>query len=198
MPACITRFVCILGGCFSLLLLAASANAQCGVNTTQFDNIGLVPGNPFQGENKTVSILPARRDAEPHTRTATVARDGQGRVRVERSAGSFVIDTGAEAGTKEEDRIIMICDPVSQTLTQLDTLNKTARIRHAQPSAKSLSASHDRTFCSRVFPFNGRPNMQTEDLGHQTRPSKGLMRTAYASRCSLSQPIQTECPQGRP
>jgi hypothetical protein len=159
----------ILAVCFSTLIFAGSANAQCGVNTAQFSNVGIVPGNPFQAEYVTTSSVPAAFAGVSRVRSPElVARDSQGRVRIERSAGKFQMDTGSQAGTEQEQHFISICDPVKQTLTQIDTLNKTAQIRHSRPSARSSLPVAQKTACSRILPriTNG-GIMQVEDLGHR-------------------------------
>jgi len=169
----VTRAIWFLVICFSMLTFAGSAKAQCGVNTLQFSNIGILLGNPFQAEYVTTSSIPAAFEAVSRTHPPElVARDSQGRVRIDRFAGKHQLLTGPEAGTEEEQHIISICDPVKQTLTQIDTLNKTAQIRHARPSAPSASrrsTGAQKTACSRILPriTNG-GIMQVEELGHRT------------------------------
>jgi hypothetical protein len=165
--------VWFLAACFFALLFAGSANAQCGVNTVQFSNIGIVPENPFQAEYVTTSSIPAAFEGVSRTHPPElVARDSQGRVRIEHAAGKFEMDTGAQAGSEQERHIISICDPVKQTLTQIDTLNKTAQIRHSRPSAPSSSrrfTSAQKTVCIRILPrMTSGGIMQVEDLGHRT------------------------------
>jgi hypothetical protein len=68
--------------------------------------------------------------------------------------------------------MIMICDPVAQTLTRIDTLNKTATIIHSRPSAPSTSGTsrlqpaHTRTFCSSQLRIS--MHLGGEDLGVKT------------------------------
>jgi len=164
--------VCLAIACFALLLSAAapSANAQCGVNTLGFSNAGIVTDNPFHAE---VVITHTTND-EPATPASShapelIARDSQGRVRTERATGQFLHENGAEAGAKTEQHIIMICDPVAQTLTQIDTLSASAKIIRARPSAPNSPRPQGlppRTFCSLRLFLNHRN--QGEDLGVQT------------------------------
>jgi hypothetical protein len=163
------RSILVFTACFSALMLAGSARAQCGVNTVAFSNIALVPGNAFQAEYVTTSSIPAAFAgvSRPHS-PELVARDAQGRVRIERSAGKFKIDTGSQEGSQEEQHVISICDPVSQTLTHLDTLNKTAQIRHSRTSSPSSSLGAHKPLCSRMLPQGNHSNLQVEDLGHRT------------------------------
>jgi hypothetical protein len=169
----VTRAIWFLVVCFSVLIFAGIARAQCGVNTVQFSNIGIVPENPFQAEYVTTSSVPAAFEGVNRTHPPElVARDSQGRVRIEHSAGKFEMDTGAQAGSEQERHIISICDPVKQTLTQIDTLNKTVQIRPSRPSAPSSSrrsTGAQKTVYSRILPriTNG-GIMQVEDLGYRT------------------------------
>jgi hypothetical protein len=61
----------------------------------------------------------------------------------------------------------MICDPVAQTLTQIDTLNATAKIIHSRPSAPGSPTLPKRTFCSTRLLTNRNTQVQVEDLGYQ-------------------------------
>ena len=163
-----------LAACFTLLVSATapSANAQCGVNTLGFSNAGIVTDNPFHAE---VVITHSTND-DPATATPShapelIARDSQGRVRTERVTGPFLHENGADAGAKTEQHIIMICDPVAQTLTQIDTLSASAKIIRARPSAPNSPRPHGlppRTFCSSRLLVNRRGQMEGEDLGVQT------------------------------
>jgi hypothetical protein len=166
----VSRAVWFLAACFSGFLFAGSANAQCGGNSVQFSGIGLMPGNPFQAERVETSLVPTPPDVANHPYLyELVARDFEGRVRIERSAGNFEMHTGAQAGSTQERHRISICDPVNQTLTDLDTLNKTAQIRHSRPSAPSASTDAQKVVCSRILPrINNGSIMQVEDLGHRT------------------------------
>jgi len=167
MRSCLPLSFRVVSASFLLLLSAAVAKGQCGVNTRGFDELGIVPGNPFHAEIVTTrSGSPAIEEIVPTPHPQMVARDSQGRVRVDRVAGKFKHDTGPEAGSEAEDHIIDICDTGVQTLTQIDTLNATAKIVHSRPSAVSHPApNHPRTFCSTRVPSHLPPNMSVEDLG---------------------------------
>jgi hypothetical protein len=160
--------------CFLLLLCAPSAKAQCGVNSIGLGNVGIVTGNPFHAE---VVFTRSGRFPEQNSIFAQhgpqlVARDSQGRVRIDRASGEFKHDNGSEEGTEAEQHLIMICDPVAQTLTQIDTLNATAKILHARPSALSLPPEVHvsrpiRTFCSSRMPVPHDGRIRVEDLGYR-------------------------------
>jgi hypothetical protein len=170
MRSSLSHFFRIVSVCSCLLLGAVSAKAQCGVNTLGFGNVGIVSGNPFHAEITVVRTGPPKiADIHPLSRTRLVARDSQGRVRDELVTGEFKHDTGPEAGTQTVAHMIRICDTGAQTLTEIDTLNSIAKIRHSVPSARSVSpADHPRTFCSSRMPSGRNPNMTVEDLGYQT------------------------------
>jgi hypothetical protein len=154
--------------CFLFCVAVMPVRAQCGVNSLGFGNIGIVANNPFQAE--VVTTHPE--SSSLGSRLEYVARDNQGRIRTDWAAGKYKHDTGPEAGSEAEQRMIMICDPVAQTLTRLDTLNKTATIIHSRPSAPStpgasrLQPAHTRTFCSSQLQIG--MHLGGEDLGVKT------------------------------
>jgi hypothetical protein len=163
----------LVSSCFLLLFAASPAEAQCSANIIGFGDIGVVSGNPFRAE--------VTRTTTGHTDTNAplklsypewAARDSQGRIRTERVAGEFKRDTGPDAGSKVQGHIIMICDPVAQTLTQIDTATLTAKIIHSRPSAPrapELPSAARRSFCSARLPSDRMPGrLQVQDLGYQT------------------------------
>jgi hypothetical protein len=160
------RFV---AACCLLMLSASLAKGQCGVNTKGFNELGIVPNNPFHAEIVTTrSGSPAIQDIRPLPHPEMVARDSQGRVRFERVTGKFKRDTGPEAGTEVNGHNIMICDTNAETLTQIDTVNATAKIIHSRPSAPSYStATHQWAFCSGKRPSRHNPDVPAVDLGDQ-------------------------------
>ncbi len=166
MPSYLHLSFRVVAVCLLLLVLASFAHAQCGVNSIGFGDVALVPGNPFTAEIAfTSSGRPDVTSLSPN-HPESVARDSQGRVRTDRVAGQFKRDNGPDAGTKIEQHLIMICDPVAQTLTEIDTLSATAKVRHSQPSA--TSAPSQRTFCSSRLPSSQNDRVGVEDLGDQT------------------------------
>lgn len=160
-----TRFLC---ACILSLIFAAFADAQCALGGRDVGDIGAVPGNPFHAERVTTFTGPARAFVVARERPPQlVARDSQGRVRVEAVGNKYQVKTGIEAGSEVEQHLVTICDPASQTMTQLDTLNRTARVMHV-PMAIAQRAAHPREpFCaaSRLPVSRIRP---AEDLGHRT------------------------------
>lgn len=167
MPSYLHASFRVVAVCLLLLALTSFAHAQCGVNSIGFGDVALVPGNPFTAEIVfTSSGKPDAVTSLSPSHPESVARDSQGRVRTDRVAGQFKRDNGPEAGTKIEQHLIMICDPLAQTLTEIDTLSATAKIRHSQPSA--TSAPSQRTFCSSRLPSGRNDRVGAEDLGDQT------------------------------
>src|SRR4029077_16359938 len=81
--------------CLSMLLTAPSAPAQCGANTLGYGNLGIVKDNPFHAE---VVITFTRQNPLADSllrKPEFVARDSQGRIRIERVVGEYKHDTGA-------------------------------------------------------------------------------------------------------
>jgi hypothetical protein len=163
----------LMSTCFALLLAASPAKAQCGPNTVGFRNVGIVANNPFHAE--------VTRTTTGHTDMAAtlrqnypqwVARDTQGRIRTETVVGEFKHDNGPDAGSNVEARVILICDPVAQTITHIDTATATAKIVHSRygaPSARSLKSVTPRSFCSSRMPSSHLASrFEVEDLGDQT------------------------------
>jgi hypothetical protein len=157
-----------VSACLLLLVSAKPAQAQCGVNTIGFGDVGVIAGNAFHAEIViTTSGSHDLRRTIAQRQPRLVARDSQGRVRSETVAGEYKRDTGAEAGTNSEEHLIRICDTTAQTLTQIDTLNATAKIIHSRPSAPISSTIPRRSFCSTRLPSSRVAHAQVEDLGDQ-------------------------------
>jgi hypothetical protein len=155
--------------CFSLLVSATPANAQCLANSDGYGNVGLVIGNPFHAELVTTPG-PTEPESIVTRYPKFVARDSQGRIRIESVAKEIKRDTGPDAGAKVEQHIIVICDPVAKTMTQIDALNSTAKILRSRPSAPNSSRVQGtpHTFCSTRVRLNPREGVVGTDLGVQT------------------------------
>lgn len=82
------------------------------------------------------------------------------------------MDSGPEQGQELDQHLIYICDPVGQTLTQIDTLNRTARITHFGPSLKLLppapGSNPQSSICATKTRLVSIANSKSEDLGTQT------------------------------
>jgi hypothetical protein len=145
------------------------ATAQCTANTLAFNNVAPLPGNPFQAERTIsratpTSVMTAISGHSPER----IARDGQGRVRIDRTVGKYTIKSGQEAGSEVEEHSIIICDPVNHTMTQLDTLNKTARIIQSMGRLPGRLQAEPQSLCKQELGRMVRfPGAKSEDLGHQ-------------------------------
>lgn len=167
------NIVGIAASCLLLLNMAPRATAQCSMGSN-YTGIALRAGSPFQAEKVTTFTHETQTALTPPERPPElVARDGQGRVRVEMTGGKFKVEDGEGAGTEEVERMITICDPVSGKLVRLDTLNKTATIMtRGILSQRSATQPHSglpmqRPFCSTFAPGVSVNSVQREDLGHQ-------------------------------
>ena len=191
--------VALLTSCFALLFAASSAKAQCSSNVIGFGDIGVVANNPFHAD---VVFTPSRHPellSELVQRPLSVARDTQGRVRIERVGGEFQHDNGPESGTKVQEHTITICDPVAETLTRINTVNATVTIIHSRPSAprsSDLQRTTLRSFCSSRLPSaRAAAHPQVEDLG--TQIIEGV--EAHGERITLPMLVATtgeESPNG--
>jgi hypothetical protein len=155
-------------------MLPLKTAAQCFGSLPGLGSINSMPGNPFQAEVKQKFLSdnpPVTRVMEP--RHGAVARDSQGRLRTEWSAGKFKVQNGPGAGAEEEQRHITICDPVKGESISLDTLNKTATVskRTARVALSKTAASPAwiPSFCAVQFRVPSHlPGIEAEDLGHRT------------------------------
>jgi hypothetical protein len=104
------RFSIWFGAAFlALLLLACRAEAQCSAASIGFMNVGVTPTNPFQAEILITPVALAAKTLFPDRPPLIekVARDSQGRVRIEHPGGQYQVKTGPDAGTQVEQRIII-------------------------------------------------------------------------------------------
>jgi hypothetical protein len=171
MRSCVLLSVSLAGGCFLLLVSVPSAKAQCDANTVGYGDVGVVANNPFHADE----VVTPSRSHPPRAivgqRPLSVARDSQGRVRIERVGGDFKHDNGPETGSQVQEHTISICDPVAETLIRMNTLTATATIIHVPPSAPRAAVPPPATqlsFCASRLPSSrvaGR--FQVQDLGDQ-------------------------------
>jgi hypothetical protein len=159
---------CLVAICFSLMFFAAPADAQCAANMISFSDIGVVTNNFFQAEVVTTRS-PSLPESLMTQYPELIARDSQGRVRTERVAGEFQRPAGPDAGTKARVHLIVICDPVAQTTTQLDTMTLTAHIRRLPPDAPNSPRvqTTQHPFCSVRLLLNDLDDVDGVDLGVQ-------------------------------
>jgi hypothetical protein len=149
------------------------AAAQCGGGLMGLGGVNNLSGNPFQAEVKQTflnhnSALVRTIASGPQT----VARDTQGRLRIDKSLGKFKVQDPSGAETEEERHLITICDSVKGEWLSLDTMNKTATVQKLnlrRPPTEIPAGVGVSTFCSQQLNLGVHlPGSQTEDLGHRT------------------------------
>jgi hypothetical protein len=156
-----------------LAALPSPAVAQCGA-VNGLSAISILSGAPFQAEvTQTSSHHESSFSHSFPPVVQQVARDAEGRVRVDTPGGKFKAQNGADDGTEKVQHHIAICDPVSQEYILLDTLNQTATILKWNLNSATLHppavASTATDFCSRQLRLGMHtPVSQVEDLGHRT------------------------------
>ncbi len=154
---------------FPLRLFAASPHtrAQCmsGVNGLAVED---TTGNPFQADVQFTSPF-AQGNASLEPRNAHIARDSQGRTRVDQNDGIYKVAAGVGEGTQVEKHHIDICDPVAQQFITLDTLNKSATVHKAATANVSVQRVYVGGFCNHQIRLVPPTSVQTvENLGHCT------------------------------
>lgn len=124
------------------LISCPSVHAQCTTGGIGFDDVGIVSGNPFSAE---IAISSSGDPQALHWKRK-IARDSEGRIRVESIARIHGTYGPAESATTVVQRLIDVCEPVAKTLTTIDVLKGTANILHTpriSPSTHPLPS-----FCS--------------------------------------------------
>lgn len=166
--------ILILATILVSLTLPRPSSAQCWYLGSQFQNISLETANAFVADysTNTSSPLAASAAAFSHSGLRAVARDSEGRVRVVRAAGKYIVKDTDGVSTEIERLNITICDPTGRTTIILDTASKTATVNtQSGKFPRIIKPVHGQgeSFCANVFSQRGRiPQFRTEDLGHQT------------------------------
>jgi hypothetical protein len=156
-----------------LFFLPGLACGQC-LGSPEGQGISLEAHNPFEADFSTTLTPPASSKlvSASVNRPQSVARDSEGRVRVDRFLGKYEMKPPGGEVTQVERYHIAICDPVSEKSMQLDTATKTATVTpfyHSPVPAVPAASEVSQSFCSLYF---GQPHhfQQThpEDLGRRT------------------------------
>jgi len=190
-PVCKIFSMVLLG--LATISIAQPSTAQCGPFMGVMGGIlkvDTVPGNPFQAV-ETVTVTP--KTTFPHMGfffgPERIARDSQGRVRREKFLGLYDIESMTEAEHRAARRMITICDPVKGLSIRLDTVTKTAEIRHmpvfhesglpAKDGARKPMTACGAPMTPRFGPLspNPEPSVKIEELGH--RVIEGLDTVGY-------------------
>ena len=177
----------------SVIGCAKPSVAQCGPFIAVMGGIlkvDTLPNNPFQAV-ETVTVTPKT----PFQHMGFVfgperiARDSQGRVRREKFLGLYDIESMTEAEHRAARRMITICDPVKGLSIRLDTVTKTAEVRHMHvipesgPPAKDGARKPVMVCGVPMTPRFGRlssepdASVKVEELGH--RVIEGLDTVGY-------------------
>jgi hypothetical protein len=145
--------------------------AQCTAGLLGLGEVTTMGGSPFQAEIKRSwykENSPVQRIRE--TQTIGIARDGEGRLRIDWNEGKVKVQSGPGAGTEEEQHRIKICDPVKGVRISLDTLSKTATVfkeNFALPPPEV--AGNFPSVCSRKLRnLSAYPEGRLVDLGHRS------------------------------
>jgi len=153
----------LIGALLIALCGTGHALAQCNSGSVGFLSVGLVAGNPFQAETVKTMTLGEGGSAKTVEKAGNVSRDRDGRIRTEQVTATYKVKTGDDIGKEVELKTILICDPVAQTLTQLDPLSKTAKVQRQQLKDGTTNASNrSRNYCEAIFVFD-----DLEELGHR-------------------------------
>lgn len=174
------------------LALPCVASAQCMLGLPDAQGISTEGGNPFQAEYSSQMVLasPATTALVPQQGTRSVARDSQGRVRMDMFLGKYRTKSPDGATNEVERHYISICDPVTKKSIQLDTVSKTATIREFLSTPVPPNPPPNETqqsFCTRYFSL--RRHFQetgSEDLGYRLIDSFNAhgVRTMLVSQAS--------------
>lgn len=175
MPSTANRVLLyLLMAILTALTFPHTASAQCGLLRQDFLNISLETGNAFVADYLTSTRSPLLgANASPmNTGLKSVARDSDGRVRIVRSAGKYIVKETDGVTTEIERLSIIICDPATFIMTTLDTANKTATVQAPRSNLQRIikpGQGKAEPFCTRLFAMERRfPGRNVEDLGRQT------------------------------
>jgi hypothetical protein len=161
-----------------------------------FSSIGLVKsmdGNPFQADLEetlptgTFEIYPFR-----VVNTESVARDRQGRIRIDRYPERLSVNSHKRQETGRESDFVSICDPVGLQTITLDVLNKTATIQKMPAPLKQFASTGAviLSFCEILLRGGeGIPGRKFEDLG--SRIINGVETRGVVHRYTMANVIDS-------
>lgn len=126
--------------------------------------------------------LPPPRLGEPRA----VARNSQGRVRLDRIVGKAHMETGPDAGSDIEMHTILICEPGQHRIIQLDNANRAATVRPLKLLAVRSGATAV-PFCRVPSSPKTSANMSIEGLGHRTIEGFDAIGWRITSQASVAE-----------
>lgn len=162
-PMRVRKIPVLIGALLIALCGTGHALAQCNSGSVGFVSVGLVAGSPFQAERVTTMTLGEGGSAKTVEKAGNISRDRDGRIRIEQVTATYKVKRGDDIGKEVESKTILICDPVAQTLTQLDPLSKTAKVQLQGGATKTNTRNQSQNYCTALFVFE-----DLEDLGHRT------------------------------
>jgi hypothetical protein len=163
-PMRVRKIPVLIGALLIALCGTGHALAQCNSGSVGFVSVGLVAGSPFQAERVTTMTLGEGGSAKTVEKAGNISRDRDGRIRSEQVTATYKVKRGDDIEKEVELKTILICDPVAQTLTQLDPLSKTAKVqRQQEKDGTTNTRNQSRNYCEIIFVFD-----DLEELGHRT------------------------------
>ena len=138
------------------LTLPRAASAQRWYLGNQFQNIALETANAFVADYSTNISSPLAASAAAFSRVGvrSVARDSEGRVRIVRAGGKYIVEETDGVATEIERLSITICDPTARTTITMDTATKAATV-YAQSGKfpRIIKPVHGQgeSFCANLF-----------------------------------------------
>ncbi len=169
-PMRVRKIPVLIGALLIALCGTGHALAQCNSGSVGFVSVGLVAGSPFQAERVTTMTLGEGGSAKTVEKAGNISRDRDGRIRSEQVTATYKVKRGDDIEKEVELKTILICDPVAQTLTQLDPLSKTAKVQRQQEKDGTTNTRlQSRNYCEIIFVFD-----DLEELGHRWTRSDGV------------------------
>jgi len=173
-PVCKIFSMVLLG--LATISIAQPSAAQCGPFMGVFGGtlkVGPLAGSPFQAV-EVVTQTPKPRFLSPGFifGPERIARDSQGRIRREKFFGLYDVESMTEAEHRAARRMITICDPVKEIWIRMDTVTKTAEIRHMPALRNKDGERVQPAICGvpmipRFLGRNG-SDAKIQELGHRT------------------------------
>ena len=147
-------------------MIPSEAAAQCTGALAGLGGVSGLSGYPFQAEVKDTALTQPGAEPNPtQPLTLYVARDTQGRLRIDSNIGKwkFKVENANSKGAKADRHMIMICDPVKREWIALDSLTKTATVQTLY-----FAMTPPPEFCSQLRVRAHFVRMQIKELGHRT------------------------------
>ena len=173
-PMRVRKIPVLIGALLIALCGIGHALAQCNSGSVGFVSVGLVAGSPFQAERVTTMTLGEGGSAKTVEKAGNISRDRDGRIRIEQVTAKYKVKRGDDIEKEVELKTILICDPVAQTLTQLDPLSKTAKVqRQQEKDGTTNTRNQSQNYCTALFVFEDLEDLDTGRLKGLTQKVSG-------------------------